>query len=109
MKPQEPERGTILINVLSCTGAGAPGVVFKADTADERTTPFYVEGGVPVASRTETNTDGFGGFVNIPTGTVVVSGETETGLVVDTVSFPIFANTITYSRLVARAKPQIPE
>ena len=64
---------------------------------------------MPVASRTETNTDGFGGFVNIPTGQVVVSGETETGLVVDTVSFPIFPNTITYSRLVARAKPPIPE
>lgn len=109
-KPQEPDRGTVLINVLSCTGAGAPGVVYKADRADDLTIPFYVEGSVPNALRTSTNTDGFGGFINLPPGIVAVSGEVEeNGRLIDTTSVTVFANTITYSRLVARAKPPIPQ
>jgi hypothetical protein len=109
-RPQEPDRGTVLINVLSCLGTGAPGVVYKASNADDSTTAFYVEGSVPVKDRTNTNTDGFGGFLNIIPGNVVVSGEIDgTDRVVDTVSLAIFPNTITYSRLVARAKPPIPQ
>ena len=109
-KPQEVGRGTVLINVLSCTGAGAAGVVYTASNADDFTTPFYVEGGAPVKGRTSTNTDGFGGFINIITGNVVISGEIEdTGRLIDTVSLAVFPNTITYSRLVARAKPPIPQ
>jgi hypothetical protein len=109
-KPQEPERGTVLINVLSCTGGGAPGVVYKADRADELTVPFYVEGSVPNATRTSTNTDGFGGFINIPPGIVALAGEIEeTGRPIDTSSVTVFNNAITYTRLVARAKPPTPQ
>ena len=109
-KPQEVGRGTVLINVLSCTGAGAAGVVYTASNADEFTTAFYVEGGAPVKGRTSTNTDGFGGFINIEQGNVVISGQIEeTGQPIDTVSLAVFPNTITYSRLVARAKPPIPQ
>jgi hypothetical protein len=109
-KPQEANRGTVLINVMSCQGTGAPGVVYKASNADDFTTPFYVEGSVPVKGRTSTNTDGFGGFINIISGAIVVSGELEdSGRQIDTVSLHVFPNVITYSRLVARAKPPIPE
>jgi hypothetical protein len=108
--PQDPLRGVALINVLGCHGAGAAGVRYKSDKGDEQTLAFYVEGGAPIASRVDTNTDGFGGFINLQPGNVVISGEIgETGREVDKVSLAIFPQTITYSRLVARAKPPIPE
>jgi hypothetical protein len=72
---QLPDRGMILVNALDCRGLPAPGVVFRSDRADELATPFYVEGGVPIRSRSSTNSDGFGGLINVPAGTTMVSGE----------------------------------
>ena len=70
-----PDRGMVLVSAVDCRGLPARDVAFRLDTADPLTTPFYVEGGVPIASRTSTNADGFGGVVNVAAGDATVSGE----------------------------------
>ncbi len=101
--PQQDDRGLVLLNVLNCQGTAGGGVVFKSDGADDMTKTFYVSGGLPDDSLTATDPSGFGGFVNIHSETVTITGEVqETGQLIDTISAVVRPNTITYSRLVAR-------
>jgi hypothetical protein len=110
--PQEDTRGLMLINAFNCAGTAAPGIVFTADKQDEATTPFYVVSGVPNITRTSTNTDGYGGFINIPVGetgngdTVTVTATVElTGRVMNTNALHVRPNAITYSRMVPSGQP----
>jgi hypothetical protein len=113
--PQEPTRGLMLINALNCQGTAAQGIVFKADKADEATTTFYVVSGLPNITQTSTNTDGYGGFINIPVGTtgkgdtVTVIAEVEaTGRVMNTNALHVRPDAITYSRMVPIGQPPSP-
>jgi hypothetical protein len=67
----EPERGFVLIRTFDCQGAPAGGVELSNDKGGQ---PFAFVDGFPVVGRDETSGDGIGGFVNIPTGIVVVQG-----------------------------------
>jgi hypothetical protein len=99
---QLPDRGMILVNALDCRGLPAPGVVFRSDRADELATPFYVEGGVPIRSRSSTNSNGFGGLVNVPAGITMVSGEiAASGRTLGEVSLIVWPNSLVQTRLVA--------
>jgi hypothetical protein len=110
--PQQPDRGLILINAINCQGTAAQGITFSADTADDETTPFYVVGGIPNVTLSSTNTDGYGGFINIPAGkdangeAVTVTATIEqTQRQMNTNSFVVRPNTITYSRMVPIGPP----
>jgi hypothetical protein len=97
-----PDRGMIVVNALDCRGLPAPGVAFRSDRADELATPFYVESGVPIGSRSSTNSDGFGGLFNVPTGLTMVSGEVlATGRTFGDVSLIVWPNSLVQTRLVA--------
>lgn len=67
----DPERGHVLLSVISCLGT-APGVHLKAPKADKNTIPYYVQDGIPSADREVTTNEGSGGFLNFPPGNAVV-------------------------------------
>jgi hypothetical protein len=108
MSPQQMQNGLTLINTLDCTGKAGVGVSIVAEGlgdmgADGGPPPatFYAIGGLPNAGATETDTSGFGGFVNVPPQTLVVKGLVNgTKRELQTISILIRANAITYAHLV---------
>ena len=63
----DPTRGHFAVNAQDCNFASAGGVSFSADTADDKTTPFYFVATVPKTNTTQTDPlSGIGGFINLP-------------------------------------------
>jgi hypothetical protein len=103
--PQMADRGLILVSALNCRLEPAEGVAISADPGDPLSKLFYVVGGVPNASLAATGPDGYGGFANINSGSVTVTGSIEqTGRQIDSVAFQVRPNSVTQTRLVARGK-----
>jgi hypothetical protein len=67
----DPARGFVLIRTFDCQGAPASGVELSSDKEGQ---PFAFVDGFPVVGRDETSGDGIGGFVNVPSGIVVLQG-----------------------------------
>jgi hypothetical protein len=99
------DRGMILVSAQSCLGHRAPGVSIRVNPADDLTTPFCVESGVPNPSLTGTNADGFGGLSNVPAGNVMVSGEIlASGRTYGDVSLFVKPDSLTVTPVVAVGK-----
>ncbi|HVU05416.1 MAG TPA: hypothetical protein VHE30_26900 [Polyangiaceae bacterium] len=99
--PQDPALGLMLLNALTCDGTGAPHVSYTATGTAAGAVTFYAIGGLPAANAIETDSSGFGGFVNVPPGTVPVTATIlPEGRELATVSLLVRANTITYGHLV---------
>jgi hypothetical protein len=98
---QQPDRGLILLTTFDCSGTAATGVSFSSENGDPSTVLFYIVGGLPNAKETATDATGYGGFTNMPPGTVVVRGTlAATGEEVGTISLLSKAGAITYSRIM---------
>lgn len=63
----DPKRGHLSVEVDNCLGKDAPGVKLDVDTADAKSTSFYVVDGLPTHKADRTK-DGIAGFLNLPTG-----------------------------------------
>jgi hypothetical protein len=108
MSPQLMQNGLTLINTLDCNGKGAAGISIVGEGLDKvegdggpPPTTFYSIGGLPNAGATETDSGGFGGFVNLPPGTLAVKGIVNgTKRELQEISILIRANAITYAKLV---------
>lgn len=74
-----PTRGHIAVNAADCAFTPAAGVSFTASPVDAQTVNYYLVGGVPVTTATETDSSGVAAFVNLPTmasaGLAVVSAK----------------------------------
>jgi hypothetical protein len=70
--PQDPKKGVILMSVFDCNAAAAPNIVYVAEGSSA--VPFYATGGLPNATAMTTDTSGYGGFVNVPSGVITVKG-----------------------------------
>jgi len=95
----DPTRGTAIVLVVDCTGDGGGGVRFETPNADGDTLQFYLINQFPQPAPTETATDsdGFGGFFNLPTGAAVVRAyREEDDAYVGESSFRVVADTISY-------------
>lgn len=98
---QQPDLGLILLTTYDCSGRAATGVSFASENGDTSTVLFYIVGGLPNAKETATDGTGYGGFTNMPPGTVVVRGTlAATGSEIGTISLLSKAGAITYSRIV---------
>jgi hypothetical protein len=63
----DPTRGHVAMNAADCAFTPASGVRFSADSSDQATVRYYLVGGVPVTTATETDSSGIAAFVNLPT------------------------------------------
>jgi len=59
----DPNGGIVLEHVTDCKGVNAAHVSFAANV--QSATRYYAIGGLPTTAATETDTAGFGGFVNV--------------------------------------------
>jgi hypothetical protein len=108
MTTPQMQDGLTLINTQDCNGKGAAGVSIVGEGVDKAgldggppPTLFYSIGGLPNSGATETDMGGFGGFVNLPPGTLAVKGVVSaTKRELQTISILIRANAITYAKLV---------
>jgi hypothetical protein len=93
----DPTRGSAIVLVVDCKGDGGGGVRFETPNADDETLPFYLINQAPTASATATDTDGFGGFFNLPVSSAVVRAFREVDDVfVGESSFQVLAGVLSY-------------
>jgi hypothetical protein len=102
---QGPNHGNALITAHDCQGTFADGVTFVTADGDAMTKTFYSSRGLPSASATATDSDGYGGMINLPSGAVTVTGSlSANGRTVGTISLLVRAGGISYSRIVPRGE-----
>jgi hypothetical protein len=96
---QDPNGGIILMNVADCQGKAASGVSYAADV--QNAVRYYSLAGLPSTAGTETDTAGFGGFINVAQGTVPLTATiVESGRQLPPLSVFVRAGAITYVKLV---------
>ncbi len=94
-------RADVLLHAFDCQGNGASEVSFSITPNDGQVIPYYLSSGLPTRSSTETDSTGYGGFVNLASGTVTVTatnGRTKT--VLDSLTLVVRAGSATWSSLV---------
>lgn len=64
--PAALDRGIFLISAWNCLNQAASDVVFETSTRDDATKTFYARGTLPNPDATQTDSAGYGGFVNVP-------------------------------------------
>lgn len=62
-----PNSGIVASRVFDCDGQLADGVSFTGPGV-----PYYFVGGLPTAAASRTDTNGLGGFVNVPSGLAMI-------------------------------------
>jgi hypothetical protein len=67
------DRSVILTTALDCQGRPAAGLSLASPQADAQTVSYLLAGGVPSRAAASTDETGVGGFVNIPSGSAVVT------------------------------------
>jgi len=98
---QQPGRGIVLLNALTCQGTAAANVAFSSDVAEAATVRFYVEGALPNPALEGTNSTGFGGFLNMQAGAVTITGTAvESSRVLDSISVLVQPNAIIQGSLL---------
>jgi protocatechuate 3,4-dioxygenase beta subunit len=73
----DPSRGVLAGTLTDCDNKPAAGVVFDVEQADEQTSSYYFQNGLPSVGRTATDEGGTAGFVNVPAGLVTVTTKLE--------------------------------
>ena len=73
---QDPQLGLVYLRAFDCKSEPAVGVRYSID---KPSVPFYFIAGLPTGATTETESSGLGGFINVPTGIVVVNASLSTG------------------------------
>ncbi len=67
--------GHVLAFAGDCTGALMGGTSFTVDHPGSATVGFYLRDGLPSTTQKETDKGGVAGFVNLPTGSLTVTGD----------------------------------
>jgi hypothetical protein len=95
-----PERGHVLLAAYNCQGQNAAGVRLTTEQGDNQTSGFYVVDKLPSITATATDSSGQGGFIDLPPGTVNVSGALSDDRQVAYLSVLVRAGQITFTSLV---------
>ena len=96
----DPMLGAPFAEVVDCQGKPADGVSVSMDKADASTRTFYFVNGLPTESTTATDSTGYSGFINAPTGVRTITGTVQaTNKRVGTISVLVRPSTLTYTVL----------
>ncbi len=91
--------GTAILEGVDCEGLPMSGISFKTNVKDSETAAFYLINMLPQEPpmATATDTDGYGGFFNLPPGSAVATSSRESGKqCIGDSSFRIEPYTISY-------------
>jgi len=95
------DRAGILLHAVDCTGKPASGVTFAIAPSDPAAIAYYLSSGLPTRSSRATDVSGYGGFVNLPSGTVTVTAtDDQTKAVIDSLTLVVRAGSDTWSTMV---------
>ena len=95
------ERGHLLVGARSCLGQPAEGLSFSSVEGDAATAAFYMIKSIPSTKQPATDTSGWGGLLNLPPGSVTLTGRlATTGQTIGTLSVLARAGELTYTALV---------
>jgi hypothetical protein len=95
-----PERGQLMVGARSCLGQPAEGVSFSSAEGDASTAAFYLVNSVPSTKLLATDDSGWGGLLNLPPGSVTLTGEVATGGSLGPLGLFTHAGEVTYTSLV---------
>lgn len=94
------DRGLLLLRAVSCEGVPMDAVQYGMGDVDAMRTTYYSVDGLPSTSATETDRDGYGGFVNVAPGVAAVTvQDTAKSITQRTISLLVRPGTVTYARL----------
>ena len=100
----DPTTGIVFITALDCNGIPAPGVSFTVDKYQDRVTELYLDKGVVSNTVTETDSNGIGGFIGVPSGFIGVEGFTGESMgttrSIGKLGVQVTSFTISYSTMV---------
>lgn len=98
---QQPDRGIVLMSAYDCQSGFAPGISFASSNVDVQTNIFYAIGTFPNVSATETDPDGYGGFINALPGAMTIEGKRAAdGRSVGQISVLVKPGALTVTRMV---------
>lgn len=75
LEPQDPKLGTVFLFVQDCNAQPLPGLKVSVDQTTSSSRAFYFVDNTPVVTATATDSTGYVGFLNLPTGARVLTGE----------------------------------
>jgi hypothetical protein len=106
MRQMSPGHGNVVVTARDCTGAAAGGVSFETPSSDDMSSQFYLVGGLPSGTATQTeNQSGYGGFINLPAGAATVGASLESPRTdLGTISLLVRDGAITYTQVVPIGK-----
>jgi hypothetical protein len=97
----DPALGFLFSGALDCNGNPAAGVSWEPDRAVESTRRFYYVDGLPSEAAVATDVTGYGGFINMPTGTIRLYSKLQsTGQAIGSTSVFVRAGFLTTGFLV---------
>lgn len=97
----DPEMGHTFVMASSCLAQPAAGVRFEVGKENAKTARYYMINNAPVASETSTDAAGNGGFLNLDTGFVTITGYVaSTGALIGESSFIVRAGAVSYPRIL---------
>lgn len=94
------DRGHMALAAYDCFHAPAEGVSLVSPNADGSSTPFYMINGYPSSKDQATDSSGYAGFLNLPPGSVTVSGRLANGEIMGTLSLLLRAGQMTYTTML---------
>jgi hypothetical protein len=97
----DTKRGDLLLNVVDCDGSPASGISFTLSPEGTGSIPFYLSSGLPTRNATATDATGYGGFVNVPAGTVTIRAvDAKSQRVIQTLTLVVRDGAATWSKVV---------
>jgi hypothetical protein len=93
--------GDLLFNVFDCQGKPANGVSYTLSPSGSGAIPFYLSSGLPTRNAATTDATGYGGFVNVPAGTVTIKAVDESSQrVIQTLTVVVREGAATWSKVI---------
>jgi hypothetical protein len=97
-KEVDPELGLIISVARDCNAVALEGVTFESTEA-ERSLGYYFVNSLPNTGLTKTGPQGAVGYANVPIGTVILTGTTESGKMLGPVSLRMKPHTISFGEI----------
>lgn len=93
--------GHVYALASDCTGTAAAGVRFEIDKESAQTAAYYMINNTPVSSAPATDSSGAGGFLNLPTGFLKLTGYVSaTGARIGVAGFLVRKGAVSYPRVI---------
>lgn len=93
--------GDLLFNVFDCQGKPASGVSYTLSPSGSGAIPFYLSSGLPTRNAAATDSTGYGGFVNVPAGTVTIKAiDVSSQRVIQTLTLVVREGAATWSKVI---------